>query len=53
MWVSVWGKLDAPEGQQGEVVVYDANTLEEVARIPNLPTATGKFNVYNTMNDIY
>ncbi len=53
VWVSVWGKLDAPEGQQGEVVVYDANTLEEIARIPNLPTATGKFNVYNTMNDIY
>lgn len=53
VWVSVWGKIDAPEGQQGEVVVYDATTLEEIARIENLPTATGKFNVYNTMNDIY
>ncbi|NPA06241.1 MAG: nitrite reductase, partial [Chloroflexi bacterium] len=53
VWVSVWGKLDAPQGQQGEVVVYDAETLEEIARIPDLPTATGKFNVYNTMNDIY
>ncbi len=53
VWVSVWGKIDAPEGQQGEVVVYDATTLEEIARIKNLPTPTGKFNVYNTMHDIY
>ncbi len=53
VWVSVWGKIDAPEGQQGEIVIYDDATLEEIARIPNLPTPTGKFNVYNTMGDIY
>lgn len=28
-------------------------SLAEVARIPNLVTPTGKFNVYNTMKDIY
>jgi len=34
-------------------VVYDDKTLEEIARIPNLVTPTGKFNVYNTVKDIY
>ena len=34
-------------------MVYDDKTLEEVARIPNLVTPTGKFNVYNTVHDIY
>ncbi len=53
VWVSVWGKYDDVPERQGEVVVYDAETLEEIARIKGLPTATGKFNVYNTMNDIY
>ncbi len=53
VWVSVWGKADAPEGQQGEIVVYNDETLEEVTRIKNLVTPTGKFNVYNTRNDIY
>ena len=53
VWVSVWGKYDAPPEKQGEVVVYNDATLEEITRIPNLPTATGKFNVYNTTNDIY
>ncbi len=52
VWVSVWGRADEP-GKTGEVVVYDDKTLEEVARIPNLVTPTGKFNVYNTIKDIY
>lgn len=52
VWVSVWGTADTP-GQTGEIVVYDDATLEEIARIPNLVTPTGKFNVYNTVNDIY
>ena len=48
LWVSVWDK-------QGELVVYDAKTLEEKARIRGdwLVTPTGKFNVYNTARDIY
>ncbi len=48
VWVSVWDK-------QGEIVVYDAETLEEKARIRGdwLVTPTGKFNVFNTAGDVY
>ena len=52
VWVSVWGNADEP-GKTGEIVIYDDATLEEIARIPDLVTPTGKFNVYNTVNDIY
>lgn len=52
VWVSVWGTADAP-GQTGEIVVYNDETLEEVARIKDLITPTGKFNVFNTVHDIY
>jgi len=50
-WVSLWGNIDTPTA----IVVYDAQTLEEKARITGdwLITPTGKFNVYNTANDIY
>jgi len=48
VWISVWDR-------QGEIIVYDDKTLTEKARIkdPSLVTPTGKFNVYNTMLDIY
>lgn len=52
VWVSIWGNADIP-GEVGEIVVYDDKTLEEVTRIPNLVTPTGKFNVHNTIYDIY
>jgi nitrite reductase (NO-forming)/hydroxylamine reductase len=52
VWVSVWGAADQP-GKVGEIVVYDDATLNEVTRIPNLVTPTGKFNVFNTVEDIY
>ena len=52
VWVSVWGFADQP-GKTGEIVIYDDATLEEIARIPDLVTPTGKFNVYNVVNDIY
>ena len=52
VWVSVWGTADVP-GQTGEIVVYNDETLEEVTRIKGLITPTGKFNVYNTVHDIY
>jgi len=52
VWISIWGRADEP-GRVGEIVVYNDKTLEEIARIPNLVTPTGKFNVYNTVNDIY
>lgn len=46
VWVSDW----APDGA---VIVLDSTTLQEVRRIPGLTTPTGKFNVFNTANDIY
>jgi nitrite reductase (NO-forming)/hydroxylamine reductase len=52
VWVSLWGDASKP-GETGEIVIYDDATLEEKARIPDLITPTGKFNVYNTLNDIY
>jgi nitrite reductase (NO-forming) / hydroxylamine reductase len=52
VWVSLWGDASKP-GETGEIVIYDDATLEEIGRIPNLITPTGKFNVYNTVNDIY
>ena len=52
VWVSLWGDAAQP-GQTGAIVIYDDATLEEKARIDNLITPTGKFNVYNTVNDIY
>jgi len=52
VWVSVWGTA-GEEGKTGEIVIYDDATLEEIERIPNLVTPTGKFNVYNTVHDVY
>jgi nitrite reductase (NO-forming) / hydroxylamine reductase len=52
VWVSVWGRADEP-GRVGEIVVYDDATLVEIARIPDLVTPTGRFNVFNTVGDVY
>ena len=46
MWVSIWAK-------DGEVVIFDDKTRKIKKRIKGLVTPTGKFNVYNTMHDIY
>ncbi len=48
VWISVWDR-------DGEVVIYDDETLTEKHRITGdwLITPTGKFNVFNTANDIY
>ncbi len=50
-WVSAWANKDTPSF----IVVYDSYTLQEKARITGdwVRTPTGKFNVYNTANDIY
>ncbi len=50
-WVSAW----APMNMQSFIAIYDAQTLEEIDRIEGdwLVTPTGKFNVYNTANDVY
>jgi len=46
VWVSDWDP-------NGAVIVLDSTTLTEIRRFTDLPTPTGKFNVYNTANDIY
>lgn len=48
VWASVWDK-------KGEIIVYDDETLEEKKRIAAdwMVTPTGKWNVYNTVHDIY
>ena len=52
VWVSIWGSADQP-GKTGEIVIYNDETLEEIDRIKDLITPTGKFNVYNTIHEIY
>ena len=48
VWVSVWDK-------KGQLVVYDDKTLEVKTRITGdwLDSPTGKWNVHNTVEDIY
>jgi len=46
VWVSAWNMKDSKE-PNGEIVVYDANTLEEKTRIKGFYAPTGKFNVTN------
>jgi nitrite reductase (NO-forming) / hydroxylamine reductase len=50
-WVSAWGRMDTPSF----IAVYDAVTLDEVARIEGdwVRTPTGKFNAHNTARDVY
>jgi nitrite reductase (NO-forming)/hydroxylamine reductase len=49
VWVSVLNRKEAKKSI-GEVVVYDAKSLEEKARIEGLATPTDKFNVFNRSN---
>jgi len=51
VWVSVWNRKENKKAT-GEIVVYDAKTLKEKARIKGLTTPTGKFNVYNRTNHV-
>ncbi len=51
VWFSVWNAKD----KQSAIVIVDDKTLQpiKVIKDPRLITPTGKFNVYNTRNDIY
>jgi nitrite reductase (NO-forming)/hydroxylamine reductase len=51
VWFSVWSGQD----QESAIVVVDdkTRTLKHVIKGPDIITPTGKFNVYNTMHDIY
>ncbi len=51
VWVSVWNRKDSKE-PNGEIVVFDAKTLQEKTRIKGLYAPTGKFNVYNRINHV-
>ena len=46
VWASVWAPM-------GEIIVFDDKTLKVKARVKNLESPTGKWNVYNTVHDIY
>ncbi|WP_345779160.1 cytochrome D1 domain-containing protein [Chiayiivirga sp.] len=51
VWFSVWNGKD----QRSAIVVVDDRTrkLKAVIKDERLITPTGKFNVYNTVNDVY
>jgi nitrite reductase (NO-forming) / hydroxylamine reductase len=51
VWFSVWSGKD----QESAIVVVDDRTLllKAVIKDPRIVTPTGKFNVYNTTNDVY
>jgi nitrite reductase (NO-forming)/hydroxylamine reductase len=51
IWFSVWNGKD----QESAIVVIDdaSRKLKTVIRDPRLITPTGKFNVFNTKNDVY
>ncbi|MBM5812831.1 MAG: c-type cytochrome [Gammaproteobacteria bacterium] len=51
VWFSVWNGMN----QQSAIVVVDDRTrkLKAVIKDPRLVTPTGKFNVFNTRNDVY
>ncbi|MGI9412501.1 MAG: cytochrome D1 domain-containing protein [Hyphomicrobiales bacterium] len=51
IWFSVWNSKD----QESAIVVVDDKTLKKkhVIRDKRLVTPTGKFNVFNTRNDVY
>jgi len=51
VWFSVWSGKD----EESAIVVVDDQTLtlKKVIKDPRLVTPTGKFNVYNTVHDVY
>jgi nitrite reductase (NO-forming) / hydroxylamine reductase len=51
VWFSVWSGKD----QESAIVIVDDKTrkLKHVIKDKRLVTPTGKFNVYNTMHDVY
>jgi nitrite reductase (NO-forming)/hydroxylamine reductase len=51
VWTSVWNRADSKK-PNGEIIIYDAKTLKEKARIKGLYAPTGKFNVHNRVNHV-
>jgi len=51
VWFSVWS---GQEEESALVIVDDrTRTLKHVIKGPEIVTPTGKFNIYNTVNDVY
>ncbi len=51
VWTSIWNRADSLE-PNGEIVIFDAKTLKEKARIKGLYAPTGKFNVHNRVDHV-
>ena len=51
VWVSVWNRADSLE-PNGEIIIFDAKSLEEKTRIKGFFAPTGKFNVHNRVNHV-
>ncbi len=51
VWASVWNRADSLK-PNGEIIIFDAKTLKEKARVKGLYAPTGKFNVYNRVNHV-
>lgn len=51
VWASVWNRADSKK-PNGEIIIFDAKTLKEKARVKGLYAPTGKFNVYNRINHV-
>ena len=51
VWVSIWNRADS-KSPNGEIVIFDAKTLKEKARVKGLYAPTGKFNVHNRVNHV-
>ena len=51
VWASVWNRSDSLQ-PNGEMIIFDAKTLEEKGRVKGLYAPTGKFNVYNRSNHV-
>jgi nitrite reductase (NO-forming)/hydroxylamine reductase len=51
VWASVWNRSDSTQAN-GQIIVFDAKTLKEKARVKNLYAPTGKFNVYNRSHHV-
>ena len=51
VWTSVWNRKDSKE-PNGEIIIFDAKTLKEKARVKGLFAPTGKFNVHNRIHHV-
>ncbi len=51
VWTSVWNRADSLK-PNGEIIIFDAKTLKEKARIKGFYAPTGKFNVHNRVEHV-